>query len=59
MMQGGNVLAIKPLPKEEDIEKELENYKVVEYTEEVNFIDRPMDIFLINGEEINNDLKIH
>lgn len=57
MMKDGNVLAIKPLPKEEDLEKELEKYKVVEYTEGVNLIDRPMDIFLMNGQEILNDLS--
>lgn len=57
MMKDGNVLAIKPLPREEDLEKELEKYKVVEYTEAVNLIDRPMDIFIMNGMEILNDLS--
>ena len=56
MMKEGKVLVIKPLPKE-DLDNELNDFKIVQYTSEINIIEKPMDIFKLNGLEIANDLK--
>lgn len=58
MMRNGKLLAICPLPKEDDqINQKLSNYKLVQFTSEFSLIESPMDIFNLNGQEISNDLK--
>tara|TARA_B100000035_G_scaffold79606_3_gene66667 strand:- start:376 stop:1548 length:1173 start_codon:yes stop_codon:yes gene_type:complete len=58
MMRDGKVLAICPLPKEDNqIKQNLSKYKVVQYISELNLIEKPMDIFKLNGQEITNDLN--
>lgn len=58
MMKEGKVLAIKPLPNEGvDIDNQLKKYKVVQYISKIDIIEKPMDIFKLNGSEIENDLK--
>ena len=57
-MRNGKVLAICPLPKEDNkINEKLSKYKVVQYISELNLIEKPMDIFKLNGQEIINDLN--
>jgi UDP-N-acetylglucosamine diphosphorylase/glucosamine-1-phosphate N-acetyltransferase len=57
MMKDGQVLAIKPLPKEQEMESALNKYRVVKYTESIQIINRPMDIFLLNENQIASDLN--
>lgn len=58
MIKDGKVLAIKPLPKEDDqMEEKLNGYRVLKYSGEVQIIERPMDIFLLNGDQLSMDLK--
>lgn len=58
MMKDGKLLAIKPLPKQDDeMDAKLSAYRVVKYTEPINFIERPMDLFLQNGAQIASDLN--
>jgi UDP-N-acetylglucosamine diphosphorylase/glucosamine-1-phosphate N-acetyltransferase len=58
IMKNGKVLAICPLPKEDDqINLKINKYKIVQYTSEISLIERPMDIFKLNAQEINNDLS--
>ena len=57
MMKDGQVLAIKPLPKEQEMESALNKYRVVNYTESIKVINRPMDIFLLNENQIASDLN--
>ena len=57
MMKDGQVLAIKPLPKEQEMESALNKYRVVKYTESIQVINRPMDIFLLNENQIDSDLN--
>ena len=53
MMRDGKVLAICPLPKEDNqINKNLSKYKVVQYISELNLIEKPMDIFKLNGQKL-------
>lgn len=60
MMNEGKVLAIKPLPLESsDVNNELEEYKIVQYTSEISMIEKPMDIFKLNGAQIEMDLKFY
>jgi UDP-N-acetylglucosamine diphosphorylase/glucosamine-1-phosphate N-acetyltransferase len=60
MMKEGKVLAIKPLPLESsDVNNELEGYKIVQYTSEISMIEKPMDIFKLNGAQIEMDLKFY
>jgi UDP-N-acetylglucosamine diphosphorylase/glucosamine-1-phosphate N-acetyltransferase len=60
MMNEGKVLAIKPLPLESsDVNNELEGYKIVQYTSEISMIEKPMDIFKLNGAQIEMDLKFY
>ena len=45
-MKDGNVLAISPLPKNDDsIESSLSNYAIIEYDSSVSIVFRPQDIF--------------
>ena len=56
LMKDGNVLAISPLPKNNNsIETSLSKYATLEYDSEVSIINRPQDIFLENGKEIKAD----
>jgi UDP-N-acetylglucosamine diphosphorylase/glucosamine-1-phosphate N-acetyltransferase len=58
MMKDGQVIAIKPLPIEDDnMSEELNKYRVLKYSGTLHVIDRPMDIFLLNGDQISSDLK--
>ena len=57
MMKDGQVLAIKPLPKEQEMESALNKYRIVKYTESIQIINRPMDIFLLNENQIASDLN--
>ncbi len=58
MMRNGKVLAICPLPKEDNqIKQKLSKYKVVQYISDLNLIEKPMDIFKLNEKEITNDLN--
>ena len=58
MMRNGKVLAICPLPKEDNkINEKLSKYKAVQYISELDLIEKPMDIFKLNGQEIINDLN--
>ena len=53
MMRNGKVLAICPLPKEDNkINQKLSKYKVVQYISKLDLIEKPMDIFKLNGQEI-------
>lgn len=59
LMKKGQVIAIKPMPKADaNLEKELKGALVLEYDLEVNFINRPWDIFLQNGLEIEKDFSL-
>ncbi len=59
LMKKGQVIAIKPMPKADaNLEKELKGALVLEYDLDVNFINRPWDIFLQNGLEIEKDFSI-
>jgi UDP-N-acetylglucosamine diphosphorylase/glucosamine-1-phosphate N-acetyltransferase len=58
LMKDGNVLAISPLPKNNNsIETSLSKYATLEYDSEVSIINRPQDIFLENGKEIKADFN--
>ena len=58
LMKDGNVLAITPLPENNDsIEKSLSKYATIEYDSEISIVNRPQDIFLENGKEINEDFN--
>ncbi len=58
MMKDGQIIAIRPLPEENDLmDKKLNNYSVLKYSGEAKLINRPMDIFLLNENEIINDLN--
>jgi len=58
LMKDGVVLAIHPLPIEgNQLESTLESYQIVEYNDNIHLIDSPKDIFLLNGEELESDLK--
>ena len=58
LVQEGAVLAIKPLPANDDkIEESLQGYNVIEYKGQVDIVEYPHHIFQLNGDEIINDLK--
>lgn len=58
LMKEGNVLAISPLPENnESIEESLSKYKTLEYDSEISIINRPQDIFIENGQQIKEDYK--
>ena len=59
LMKDGQVLAIAPMPSANaDMEKALNGMKVIEYKEELTFINKPWDIFSHNAEEIEKDFEI-
>ena len=58
MMKDGKLLAIKPLPNQDDkLEAELATYRVVKFTEDIDILERPMDLFLQNETQISTDLN--
>jgi UDP-N-acetylglucosamine diphosphorylase/glucosamine-1-phosphate N-acetyltransferase len=58
LMKNGQVLAIRPLPDEkENMEKLLKGSEVLEYDLEVDCINRPWDIFRLNGKELEKDFE--
>ena len=58
IMKNGKVLAISPLPEDNhEIDSKLSNYRVVQYTGEIDSIEKPMDIFILNAAEIERDLN--
>ena len=58
MIHDNKVLAIKPLPPENvEFDKVLSSYNKVTYLGDYNIVDRPMDVFLLNESEIQNDLQ--
>ena len=58
MMKDGKLLAIKPLPNQDDkMDAKLATYRVLKYTDAIDFIERPMDLFLQNGTQISSDLN--
>jgi UDP-N-acetylglucosamine diphosphorylase/glucosamine-1-phosphate N-acetyltransferase len=57
MMKDGQVLAIKPLPMEHEMEFALNKYRIVKYNGIAQIINRPMDIFLLNENQIASDLR--
>ena len=58
MIHENKVLAIKPLPPENvEFDKVLSSYNKVTYLGDYNIVDRPMDVFLLNESEIQNDLQ--
>ncbi|MCT4580673.1 MAG: GlmU family protein [Flavobacteriales bacterium] len=59
LMQKGRVLAISPMPSADaNMEEVLSGMKIIEYSEPLNFIDKPWDIFTHNHTEIVNDFEI-
>ena len=59
LIKNGVVLAIKPLPANDDkMEECLEGYNVINYKGEVDTVEYPHHIFQLNGQEILNDLKL-
>ena len=58
MMKDGKLLAIKPLPNQDDkMDAKLATYRVLKYTDAIDFIERPMDLFLQNRTQISSDLN--
>ena len=58
IMKNGKVLAISPLPEDNhEIDSKLSNYRVVQYIGEIDSIEKPMDIFILNAAEIERDLN--
>jgi UDP-N-acetylglucosamine diphosphorylase/glucosamine-1-phosphate N-acetyltransferase len=58
LMKNGQLLAIRPLPDETDnMEKVLKGSEVLEYDLDVDCINRPWDIFRLNGKELDKDFE--
>tara|TARA_B100001093_G_scaffold451566_1_gene459103 strand:+ start:772 stop:1944 length:1173 start_codon:yes stop_codon:yes gene_type:complete len=58
MMKDGKLLAIKPLPNQDDkMDAKLATYRVLKYKDAIDLIERPMDLFLQNGTQIATDLN--
>ncbi len=58
IMKNGKVIAISPLPEENDeIESKLSSYRKVQYNGEIQSVEKPMDIFILNALEIDRDLN--
>ena len=54
----GKLLAVNPMPSVDDnLEEYFSGFSKVEYNGEVNQIERPWDIFRINGDEIKSDFR--
>lgn len=59
LMHEGNVIAISPLPATgENMEEALAKMTVLNYEADLNIINRPWDIFKLNGEELEKDFEI-
>jgi len=57
LMKEGRVIAIKPLPKQDkSIDDEISKYRIFKYDGDVKIINKPMEIFSYNGDQIINDL---
>jgi UDP-N-acetylglucosamine diphosphorylase/glucosamine-1-phosphate N-acetyltransferase len=59
LMKDGQLLAIRPIPDEKDnMEKLLKGSEVLEYDLAVDCINRPWDIFSLNGAELEKDFEL-
>ncbi len=59
LMKGEILLAISPLPaNDEKLEEKLTQYHIVQYEDDVSLIQRPHDIFIHNGIEIQKDFDL-
>ncbi len=59
LMQNGRVLAISPMPSADaNMEEVLGKMQIIEYSEALDFIDKPWDIFTHNHNEIVKDFEI-
>ena len=57
-MKDGKILAISPLPEENDeLDSKLKYYRIVQFTGKIQSVEKPMDIFLLNALEIDRDLN--
>ena len=57
-MKNGKILAISPLPEENDeLDSKLNDYRIVQFTGKIQSVEKPMDIFLLNALEIDRDLN--
>ncbi len=59
LMKDDIVLAIAPLPaNDKQLEEKLNEYQIVNYDADINMIQRPHDIFMLNGLEIEKDFLL-
>ena len=59
LMKDNKVLAITPMPANDDeLEEKLNQYQVINYEADINIIERPHDIFILNGIEIEKDFEL-
>ena len=58
LMHNDQVIAICPLPAVEDMNDALAKMTVLKYDGALNIINRPWDIFKLNGEELEKDFEI-
>jgi UDP-N-acetylglucosamine diphosphorylase/glucosamine-1-phosphate N-acetyltransferase len=58
LMHNDQVIAICPLPAVEDMDDALAKMTVLKYEGDLNIINRPWDIFKLNGEELEKDFEI-
>jgi UDP-N-acetylglucosamine diphosphorylase/glucosamine-1-phosphate N-acetyltransferase len=58
IMKNGKILAISPLPEENDeLDSNLNDYRIVQFTGKIQSVEKPMDIFILNALEIDRDLN--
>jgi len=59
LIKDGMVLAINALPESSiDFNSYLEGFETIDYEDNVSFLVNPADIFVLNGQEIERDLKL-
>lgn len=59
LMKDGKVLAISPMPSADaNMEEALSGMKIVEFTDSLDYIEKPWDIFTHNHNEIVKDFEI-
>ena len=58
LMHNDQVIAICPLPAVEDMNHAIAKMTVLKYEGDLNIINRPWDIFKLNGEELEKDFEI-
>lgn len=59
LMKDNKVLAISPMPSSDaDLESIISKMKVIQYSEKLDFIEKPWDIFTHNHNEIIKDFEI-